>query len=62
MALAGRDIVINTKVIREYLTGSTDEGGGLDVLWFPELDHGQVFDDKRARHKLIQNVRGFCAQ
>lgn len=62
VALAGRDIVTNTKVIREYLTGSANESGGLDVLWFPELDHGQVFDDNRARHSLIQNVRRFCAQ
>lgn len=76
VVLAGRDIVVNTKVIRAYLTGSEDEaletgssedeeawkGNGLDVLWFPNLDHGQVFDDKRARSKLVQTVRRFCSQ
>ncbi|OAA67780.1 hypothetical protein LEL_10403 [Akanthomyces lecanii RCEF 1005] len=73
VVLAGRDIVIDTKVIRAYLTGSEDaaietsvwedEGwrsDGLDVQWFPNLDHGQIFDDKTARSRLLQIVCRFC--
>ena len=73
VVLAGRDIVIDTKVIRAYLTGSEDaaietsvwEDEGwrsdrLDVQWFPNLDHGQIFDDKTARSRLLQIVCRFC--
>ena len=28
-------------------------GTGLDVLWFDDLDHAQVFDEKRTRAKLV---------
>ena len=36
------------------------EGNGLDVLWFGQLDHGQVFAVKRARTELVKVVRGYC--
>ena len=75
VVLAGRDIVIDSKVIRAYLTGSADgaleaggaegevwEGDGVEVGWFPNLDHGQVFDKKRPRSRLVQIVRRFCEQ
>ncbi|OAR00269.1 hypothetical protein LLEC1_03402, partial [Akanthomyces lecanii] len=75
VVLAGRDIVIDTKVIRAYLTGLTDApvdtaagedegwmGDGLDVHWFPNFDHGQVFDDKMARNRLLRIVGKFCEQ
>lgn len=75
VVLAGRDIVVDTKMIRAYLTdtdywaldtgNSKDEelkGDGLDVLWFPDLDHGQVFDDKRTRSRLVQLARRLCKQ
>lgn len=73
VVLAGRDIVIDTKVIRAYLTGldnwalkSADwtnvarQDAGLDVLWLPDLDHGQVFKAKGTRSKLFEIVQRFC--
>lgn len=36
------------------------QGVGLDVLWFGELDHGQVFAAKKARVELVKAVRGYC--
>ncbi|RMJ13501.1 hypothetical protein CDV36_006850 [Fusarium kuroshium] len=73
VVLAGRDSVIDTKSIRAYLLGSgnwaletTDlmdlgrKDDGLDVIWFQDLDHGQVFDEKRTRSRLVEIVWTFC--
>ncbi|KAJ3453764.1 hypothetical protein MRS44_018396 [Fusarium solani] len=75
VVLAGRDSVIDTKAIRAYLLGSdnwaletTDlmdlgrKDDGLDVIWFQDLDHGQVFDEKRTRSRLVEIVWTFCKQ
>lgn len=75
VVLAGRDAIVDTKAIGAYLTGAEDwslgtgswEGGfwkgdGLDVLWFQDLDHGQVFNRKRAREKLVDIVRSFSSE
>lgn len=75
VVLAGRDSVIDTKAIRAYLLGSdnwaletTDlmdlgrKDDGLDVIWFQDLDHGQVFDEKKTRSRLVEIVWTFCKQ
>lgn len=31
-------------------------GSGLDVLWCEDLDHAQVFDDKKARARLLRVI------
>lgn len=67
------ETVVDTKVIRAYLTGldnwalkSADwtnvarQDAGLDVLWLPDLDHGQVFKAKGTRSKLFEIVQRFC--
>lgn len=35
-------------------------GNGLEVLWFRDLDHGQVFDGKFTRALLVEVVQGYC--
>ncbi|EME41917.1 hypothetical protein DOTSEDRAFT_74084 [Dothistroma septosporum NZE10] len=35
-------------------------GQGLDVIWFDDTDHAQVFDKKEKRAKLVKVVRGYC--
>ncbi|UNI16736.1 hypothetical protein JDV02_003146 [Purpureocillium takamizusanense] len=78
VALAGRDIVVDTSVIRAYLTGSgvaegcalqTGDGGNAEmigdtpgVLWFPDLDHGQVLYGKKTRRVLTRAVRTLCKE
>jgi len=75
VVLAGRDIVIDTKTIGAYLTGADDwiletshwedgiwKGNGLDVVWFQDLDHGQVFDIRSRRGRLVDIVRRFCIE
>lgn len=62
--LTGRDVIVNTKTIGAYLTGSDDwildtadwEDGvwkcnGLGVLWFQDMDHGQVLSGKGTRSR-----------
>jgi hypothetical protein len=80
VALGGSDLVVNTKVIRAYMTGGDDwilssggwgdegwkdrewKGDGLDVLWFPDFHHGQVFDSKRTRRRLVDIARRYCIE
>ena len=37
------------------------KGKGVDVLWFENLDHGQVFDRKETRQALLTVIRAYCA-
>ncbi|KAI1081476.1 hypothetical protein F5B20DRAFT_66553 [Whalleya microplaca] len=75
VSLAGRDLIVDAKVIAAYLIGEenwTPEAGGSDygvwkgdtlgVLWFQQLDHAQVFDKKRTRAKLVSVVQKYCAR
>lgn len=34
-------------------------GSGPEILWFESLDHGQVFNEKAARDRLVQVVRNY---
>lgn len=73
VVLGGKDLIVDTEVIKEYLTGNESvsrekesweervwRGNGLNVLWFPELDHGQVFDKKSTRATLVDIIRSYC--
>ncbi|KAK4972547.1 hypothetical protein LTR66_005984 [Elasticomyces elasticus] len=36
------------------------KGDGLEVLWFDDLDHAQVFDKKATRARLLAVVKSYC--
>ena len=36
------------------------KGTGIDVLWFKDLDHAQVFDKPATRRRLINAIRSYC--
>lgn len=38
------------------------KGIGLEVLWFRHLDHGQVFDEKATRARLVRVVQSYCKE
>ena len=74
VVLGGKDLIVDTKTVRAYFTdggggawekesGSMQiwKGDGLDVLWFSDLDHAQVFDRKCTRARLTEIVKGYCA-
>ncbi|KAJ3475675.1 hypothetical protein NLG97_g9376 [Lecanicillium saksenae] len=66
VSLAARDIIVNAPAVRRYLqevpeeeeAGATDGGekDAVGVLWFPELDHAQVFDTPTDYNKIIKCV------
>ncbi|KAJ3453231.1 hypothetical protein MRS44_013203 [Fusarium solani] len=75
VVLAGKDVIVDTKVIGAYLTGADYwppdtgswengiwKGDGLDVLWFQELDHGEAFSRRRTRKRLVDIVRRFVVE
>jgi hypothetical protein len=35
-------------------------GSGIDVLWFKDLDHAQVFDAPSSRRRVISAIRTYC--
>lgn len=86
-SLAGRDLIVNTQAVREYLAQhaipdpvmgtekdgqrhfdsktegdakveewkSRDwKGKGLEVVWFDDMSHAQVFDTREVREKLVK--------
>ena len=75
VVLGGKDLIIDTEAVGTYLTGADYgsretgswkegewKGDKLDVLWFRELDHAQVFDKKGTRGRLVDVVRRYCTQ
>jgi hypothetical protein len=68
VVLAGQDLIVDTEAVARYLTGEDDlsklttgEGGewkgkGLDVIWFQNLDHAQVFDGRETRDAMIDRT------
>lgn len=70
--LAGRDLIVDTEKVGAYLSGADDEskavgtwkdqrlkGTGLEVLFFPEIDHGQVFDKRRRMMEVVGIVKRY---
>ena len=72
VSLASRDLIVDTEAVGRYLAqdGYSKptmedwkrrkwEGKGLDILWFDDLDHAQVFDSRRNCEILAQVVRQY---
>jgi len=38
------------------------KGEGIEVLWWPDLDHAQVLERRERRAKLVGIMRGYTAQ
>ncbi|CAF3453344.1 unnamed protein product [Fusarium graminearum] len=69
VALAGRDLIVDTAAVAEYLgvdlemrTRSlvAESHNGVEVVMFPKLDHAQVFDDRTSRDSVIQMIKSRC--
>ena len=73
VSLGGRDLIVDTETVGRYLSGvdlvsedvswkerpwSTED---LNVLWFPQCDHAQVFEKKKYREQLVDAVHGYCS-
>ncbi|KAK4159445.1 hypothetical protein QBC43DRAFT_327275 [Cladorrhinum sp. PSN259] len=91
VALAGKDLIVDTKSVARYLAGEgkdglrevvqsgdydetkslfeeSGEGGssshstrsGIEILWFPKLDHAQAFESQKDMESVLDVVRRFC--
>lgn len=74
VVLSGRDLIVNTEHVGRYLTEPDESsrekgtwkyrnwvGKGLDLVWFEELDHAEVFERKETRAKLLDVLQAYCA-
>lgn len=73
VSLCGKDLIVDTESVGRYLAGGKNghssesqawkhmkwDGEGLDLIWFPDLDHAQVFDKKRTYQALIDAIREY---
>jgi hypothetical protein len=68
VVLSGSDQIVNTREVRKYLTGEEQNEGepeaywekdGLEVLFFPKLDHATVFDTKERRRPILSVIKRF---
>ncbi|KAH6877154.1 hypothetical protein B0T10DRAFT_194302 [Thelonectria olida] len=68
VSLAGRDLIVDTAIVLDYLGGternvqdpSVDGHENLKVVMHPSLDHAQLFDDAAASGSMVRMVRSNC--
>lgn len=68
VSLSGRDLIVDTASVAKYLAagekrigGTGDEDADIEVAFFPELDHAQVFDDRKGLANLVDMVHRYSA-
>jgi hypothetical protein len=64
VALSGADQIVHAEEVRRYLTREDTPSAkwskdGLQVLFFPGLDHAHVFDSKKHRKTLLDVTRAY---
>jgi pimeloyl-ACP methyl ester carboxylesterase len=69
VVLGGADQIVHAQEVRKYLTGEEEaklhwkrDDGGLEVLFFPELDHGKVMDTKKRRKRIYEVIERFVEE
>jgi pimeloyl-ACP methyl ester carboxylesterase len=72
ISLGGRDLIVDTDTVGKYLNGvdlkSENQtwkehewkGVGLETVWWPTVDHAQVFERMEGRAKLARVLREYC--
>lgn len=66
VVLSGRDQIVDTHEVWRYLTESEEptarwSSDKLEVLYYPDLDHSQVFDTAGYRRPMIDLIEQFSA-
>ncbi|PCH37667.1 hypothetical protein WOLCODRAFT_142188 [Wolfiporia cocos MD-104 SS10] len=66
VVLCGKDQIVDGRQVRRYLTGEEDEHAqfrwrkdGLEVLFYPDLDHSNQFDKAELRRPMVDIVSRF---
>jgi pimeloyl-ACP methyl ester carboxylesterase len=72
VSLGGRDLIVDTETVGKYLNGRDLKsesrewmqrewtGRGLETVWWPTVDHAQVFERGEGRAKLASVLREYC--
>ncbi|KAL8737042.1 MAG: hypothetical protein Q9181_002086 [Wetmoreana brouardii] len=75
VVLCGRDLITNTDAVGQYLANDEDQtsssdsswadrnwtGSGLEIIWYRELDHSQVFEAERNYDPLVEVVQRYSS-
>jgi len=64
VVLCGRDQIVDAQEVRRYLTGTEEldfewREDGLEVLYYPDLDHSQQFDTFERRRPMVDILSRF---
>lgn len=71
VSLGGRDLIVDTESVGKYLNGvdlksesqswkdSEWKGAGVETIWWPTVDHAQVFERPDGRSKLVRVLREY---
>ena len=62
VVLSEEDQIIDAKEVRRYLTGEESlrwERDGLEVVWYPGLDHATVWDTRERREPMLEIIKKF---
>jgi hypothetical protein len=64
VVLSGEDQIVDAEEVRKYLTGEQEmsrrwENNGLEVLFYPGLDHGTIFDTSERRKPMLDIIYQF---
>ena len=62
--LCGEDQIVDSAEVRRYLTGTNDvsfrwRGDGMEVLYYPTLDHSNQFDYEEYRRPMVEILSKF---
>jgi hypothetical protein len=70
--LGGRDLIVDTETVGAYLSGADDTsraigtwkenkltGWGLEIAFFPEIDHAQVFEKRERMMEVVEIVKRY---
>ncbi|KAH7346054.1 hypothetical protein BKA66DRAFT_576673 [Pyrenochaeta sp. MPI-SDFR-AT-0127] len=71
VSLGGRDLIVDTETVGKYLNGvdlkdedrswkdSKWKGTGVETIWWPTVDHAQVFERADGRSRLVHVLREY---
>ena len=62
VVLSEKDQIVDAKAVRKYLTGEESlrwGKDGMEVVWYPGLDHAMVWDTKERREPMLEIIRRF---
>ena len=65
VVLSGRDLIVDAKEVKNYLTDSADvdfewKKDNLELLYYPNIDHAQVFDTAERRRPIVKMLCRFA--